>query len=127
MESALPPTASASTMLAPEELFQPPTGSALVARSELTPEEAAKTRSKIRKSKKASRKHLGEMAELYGKKKGSAKEEKEKALAGMVKAGKGVTVIGKGSGSGPGGREGGKRKSGDESEGKTHDGKRLKL
>ncbi|OCF32032.1 U3 small nucleolar RNA-associated protein MPP10 [Kwoniella heveanensis BCC8398] len=102
MESALPPTAAASTMLAPEELFAPPTSSSLVARSELTPEEAQKARQKARKAKQAEQKKLGDMADLYGKNKNgkkrmSVREEKEAALKGLVKSGKGVTVVGKGA------------------------------
>lgn len=108
-------------MLAPEELFQPPSASSLVARSELTPEEAQRSREKSRKQKKAQRQHLGDMAELYGKKKGGVKGEKERALAGLVKSGKGVTVVGKGD------KEAGKIRKRDEGEGKTQDGKRLKL
>ncbi|RYZ83856.1 MAG: hypothetical protein EOP04_19145, partial [Proteobacteria bacterium] len=70
----------------------PATASSLVARSELTPEEAQHARDKKRKAKKQDRKHLGDMAELYSKsKKGGAKDEKERALQGLVKSGKGVT------------------------------------
>ncbi|WWD16229.1 hypothetical protein CI109_100655 [Kwoniella shandongensis] len=123
MESALPPTSAAATMLAPEELFAPPTAGSLVARSELTPEEAQRARGKHRKAKKAERRKLGDMAELYGKKRKSTKDEKEEALKGLVKSGKGVTVIGKGA------KEMGKaqkRLAGPE-EGSREDGKRLKL
>ncbi|KAK8869509.1 hypothetical protein IAR55_000074 [Kwoniella newhampshirensis] len=123
MESALPPTSAAATMLAPEELFAPPTAGSLVARSELTPEEAQRARLKHRKVKKAERQKLGDMAELYGQKRKSTKDEKEEALRGLVKGGKGVTVIGKGA------KEVGKaqkRLAGPE-EGSREDGKRLKL
>jgi len=98
LESALPPTAAATTLLAPEEMFAPPTSRDLVARSEQTPEEAHAARAKRRREKKAERTKLGEMAELYGKKRpqGGVKGEKERALAGLVKTGKGVTVLGKG-------------------------------
>lgn len=114
-------------MLAPEELYQPRT-TALVARSELTPEEAQRAREKKRKSKKQERKHLGEMAELYGTKKsgpgkGGAKGEKERALQGLVKSGKGVTVVGKGD------KEVGNSRKRDSANGDEarEDGKRLKL
>lgn len=120
MESALPPTAAASTMLAPQELFAAPSSTDLVARSELTSEEAQKLRNKHRKHKKAERKKLGEMEELYGKKRKSAREEKEEALKGLVKSGKGVTVIGKGAKE----MEKGKKRG---TEGEEQDGKRLKL
>ncbi|WWC89717.1 uncharacterized protein L201_004642 [Kwoniella dendrophila CBS 6074] len=98
METALPTTMGTSTMLAPEELFEPPKSSSLIARSELTPEEAQKQRQKQRKFKQAEQKKLNEMSELYGsKKRKSVREEKDEALKGLVKSGKGVTVIGKGS------------------------------
>jgi U3 small nucleolar RNA-associated protein MPP10 len=124
METALPSTSSATTMLAPEELLNPATTSSLVARSELTPEEAQHLRDRKRKAKKQDRKHLGDMAELYSKsKKGGAKGEKERALQGLVKSGKGVTVVGKSE------KELGKSRKrgsgGDEAA--REDGKRLKL
>lgn len=59
------------------------------------------------------------MTELYGKKKGT-KAEKDRALAGLVKTGKGVTVVGKG-GKGTG------RVRKREEEVERSDGKRLKL
>ena len=79
-------------------MFAPPTARDLLARSEQTPEEAHAARSKRRREKKAERAKLGDMAELYGKKRphGGVKGEKERALAGLVKTGKGVTVLGKG-------------------------------
>jgi U3 small nucleolar RNA-associated protein MPP10 len=76
-------------------MFAPPTARALVARSELNPEEAQAARLKRKREKKADRKKLGEMAELYGKRRGSVKEEKERAMQNLVKTGKGVTVVGK--------------------------------
>ncbi|WVF71882.1 hypothetical protein IAT40_006692 [Kwoniella sp. CBS 6097] len=127
MESALPPTAAASTMLAPEELFAPPTSSSLVARSELTPEEAQKVRQKARKAKQAEQKKMGDMADLYGKnknkKKMSVREQKEEALKGLVKSGKGVTVVGKGA------KEFGKAKKrgAPDDNASREDGKRLKF
>ncbi|KAK4686359.1 U3 small nucleolar RNA-associated protein MPP10, partial [Tremellales sp. Uapishka_1] len=122
LESALPPTSAATTMLAPEEMFAPASASALVSRSELTPEEKQKQRGKHRKAKQALNQRLDGMAELYGRKKQSKKEEKEKALQGLVKSGKGVTVVGKGEKEM---NKAGKRARGDE--GKKEDGKRLKL
>lgn len=126
MESALPPTSSTTTLLAPEEQFAPPTSRALINRTELTPEEKQKQRGKDRKSKAAQRKALDELAELHGKKgnkkRTSVKEQKEEAMKSLVRAGKGVTVVGKGA------KEEGKamrRKRGEE--GEVHSAKRLKL
>ena len=98
MESALPPTSAPTTILAPEELFAPPTTSNLVARSELDHEQAQAARLKRRRAKKGARQRLEEMAELYGKKhgKGGVRAEKDRALQSLVKSGKGVTVVGKG-------------------------------
>jgi len=123
METALPSSSTPSTMLAPEELLQPATQSSLVARSELTPEEAQRIRERKRKAKKADRKHLGGMADLYGKgnKKGGTKGEKERALQGLVKSGKGVTVVGKSE------KELGKGRKRDGDDTAREDGKRLKL
>jgi len=95
----------------------------MVARSELTPEEAQHLRDRKRKAKKQDRKHLGDMAELYSKKKGGAKGEKERALEGLVKSGKGVTVVGKSEKEVSKGRKRGA--GGDEAA--REDGKRLKL
>lgn len=76
------------------------------------------------------------MAELYGTKKksdnpgggrgprvGGTKGEKERALQGLVKSGKGVTVVGKSD------KEVGKSKKRDSANGEDarEDGKRLKL
>ncbi|KAK6903305.1 dolichol kinase [Kwoniella mangroviensis CBS 8886] len=125
METALPSTMGTSTMLAPEELFQPPTSASLVARSELTPEEAQRARQKNRKVKQAQQKKLSGMADLYGnKKKKSVREEKEEALKGLVKAGKGVTVIGKGNKEIDKSK---KRGMGGEENSNREGGKRLKL
>jgi U3 small nucleolar RNA-associated protein MPP10 len=121
MESALPPTSAASTLLAPEELFAPPTASSLVSRAELTPEEAQRARQKSRKARQTQKRKLGDMAELYGKKNRGAKAEKEAALKGLVKAGKGVTVVGKGE------KETGKVRRREGESGEREDGKRLKL
>lgn len=107
-------------MLAPEELFAPPKASALVARSELTPEEKQKARGKARKGKAAQQKALGDMAALYGKRK-SVKEQKDEALKGLVKSGKGVTVVGKG------GKEVEKARKRQADAAAPQDSKRLKL
>jgi U3 small nucleolar RNA-associated protein MPP10 len=123
METALPSSSTASTMLAPEELLKPATQSSLIARSEQTPEEAQRIRERKRKANKADRKHLGGMADLYGKgnKKGGTKGEKERALQGLVKSGKGVTVVGKSEKE----LDKGRKRDGDDTA--REDGKRLKL
>lgn len=118
METALPSSQAASTMLAPHELFAGPSKNELVARSEQTPEEAKAARGKARKHKKAERARLDATAQLYGKKRKTAREEKDEALKHLVKSGKGVTVLGKGS------KEDAKRKQRDEA---APDAKRLKL
>ncbi|ADV21557.1 hypothetical protein I315_03530 [Cryptococcus gattii Ru294] len=107
-------------MLAPQELSAGPSSTHLVARSELTSEKAQKLRNKHRKHKEASRKKLGEIEELYGKKRKSVREEKDKALKGLVKSGKGVTIVGKSAKE----IEKGKKRG---AEGGEQGGKRLKL
>ncbi|KAJ3854902.1 U3 small nucleolar ribonucleoprotein complex, subunit Mpp10 [Lentinula lateritia] len=96
MESALPTTQSVSTMLAPEEVFAP-SSSTLRARSELTPAEKQSLRRKERKAKKKTRDALNLSTDKYARaqKSGSLKKQKEDALKSVVKAGKGVTVVGK--------------------------------
>ncbi|KAJ4489285.1 U3 small nucleolar ribonucleoprotein complex, subunit Mpp10 [Lentinula edodes] len=96
MESALPTTQSVSTMLAPEEVFAP-SSSTLRARSELTPAEKQTLRRKERKAKKKTRDALNLSTDKYARahKGGSLKKQKEDALKSVVKAGKGVTVVGK--------------------------------
>lgn len=125
METALPPTSSAATLLAPQEVFAGPSAAGLVSRSELTPEEAQKARQKHRKAKQVEKRKLDGMAELYGgggkKKRKSAREEKEEALKSLVKTGKGVTVVGKGD------KETNKAQNRQNADGAQADGKRLKL
>ncbi|KAF9267796.1 Mpp10 protein [Marasmius fiardii PR-910] len=96
LESALPTTQSASTMLAPEEVFAPQ-ASDLRARSELTPAEKQALRRKERKARKKNRDALDKSVDKYAKAKkgGSVKKQKEEALKSVVKSGKGVTVVGK--------------------------------
>ncbi|KAF7320313.1 U3 small nucleolar ribonucleoprotein MPP10 [Mycena kentingensis (nom. inval.)] len=95
MESALPTTKSATSMLAPEEVFATST-SDLRARSEMTPQEKKAARSKARKANRKSRDKLDKSVDKYAKLKGgkSVKRQKEAALA-VVRTGKGVTVVGK--------------------------------
>ncbi|KAF7339442.1 U3 small nucleolar ribonucleoprotein MPP10 [Mycena sanguinolenta] len=69
LESALPTTKSAATMLAPEEVFAT-ASSDLRARSELTPAEKKALRGKERKAKKKSRDTLNNSVDKYAKLKG---------------------------------------------------------
>ncbi len=99
LESALPTAQSASTILAPEEVFTA-ASSALQARTEMTPAEKRTARSRDRKRKQQQRQRLAvgvdSFAHMNGAKKAKgAKEQKEAALKSIVKTGKGVTVIGK--------------------------------
>jgi U3 small nucleolar RNA-associated protein MPP10 len=96
LESALPTSKSASTMLAPEEIFAP-SSSDLRARSELTPGGKRALRTKQRKTRKRTRDALDKGVDKYAKMKGirAVKKEKEAALQSIVKNGKGVTVVGK--------------------------------
>ncbi|KAH7931008.1 Mpp10 protein [Leucogyrophana mollusca] len=93
LESALPTTKSASSMLAPEEIFSAPS-SDLRARSELTPTEKRALRTKERKARKKTRDALDKSVDKYAKVRG-VKKQKEAALKSIVKSGKGVTVVGK--------------------------------
>ncbi|KAJ7619063.1 U3 small nucleolar ribonucleoprotein complex, subunit Mpp10 [Mycena polygramma] len=96
LESALPTTKSAASMLAPEEVFAA-ASSDLRARSELTPAEKKALRGKERKAKQKSRDNLNNSVDKYAKLKGigGIKKQKQAALASVVKTGKGVTVVGK--------------------------------
>ncbi|KAJ6575152.1 U3 small nucleolar ribonucleoprotein complex, subunit Mpp10 [Mycena capillaripes] len=96
LESALPTTKSAATMLAPEEVFATASSDPR-ARSELTPAEKKVLRGKERKAKKKSRDTLNNSVDKYAKLKGigGIKKQKQAALASVVKTGKGVTVVGK--------------------------------
>lgn len=98
LESALPSSKSISSILAPEEIFAPTTGDGR-ARSELTPAEKRALRTKTRKARKKSRDTLKSSVDKYAQKKvrsiSSVKKQKEDALRSVVKAGKGVTVVGK--------------------------------
>ncbi|BEJ12311.1 hypothetical protein CspHIS471_0207710 [Cutaneotrichosporon sp. HIS471] len=117
MESALPSTQAAGSMLAPQEMFAGPSAGELTARDEQNPEEAKAARAKARREKKSQRAKLAGTEALYSKKK-SVREQKNEALKSLVKTGKGVTVLGKG------GKEDAKRKQRAEA---GPDAKRLKL
>jgi len=93
LESALPTSKSASTVLAPEEMFTP-SSSDIRARSELTPIEKHALRTKERKTRKRTRDEIEKGVDKYTKMKGisGVKKQKEAALQSIVKSGKGVTV-----------------------------------
>ncbi|KAJ8072449.1 hypothetical protein PM082_016008 [Marasmius tenuissimus] len=63
----------------------------------MTPAEKQALRGKQRKARKKSRDLLDKNVDKYAKSKkgGSVKKQKEEALKSVVKAGKGVTVVGK--------------------------------
>jgi U3 small nucleolar RNA-associated protein MPP10 len=96
LESALPTSKSATTMLAPEEVYAP-SSSDIRARSELTPIEKRTLRTKERKSRKRTRDALNKGVDKYAKMKGirGVKKQREAALQSIVKRGKGVTIVGK--------------------------------
>ncbi|CAK5280540.1 unnamed protein product [Mycena citricolor] len=96
VESALPTTKSANSMLAPEEIFAA-SSSDMRARSELTPAEKQALHQKQRKAKQKSRDALNKSVDKYAKlnKPRSVKKQKQAALESVVKSGKGVTVVGK--------------------------------
>jgi len=106
LESALPTSMSTSSMLAPEEVFAPPSAADLRARSELTPMEKRALRNKQKKQKKKARDVLEKSVDKFAKSKriGGVKKQKEAALKSVVKTGKGVTVISKKSKDVPAGR-----------------------
>ncbi|KAJ7293613.1 U3 small nucleolar ribonucleoprotein complex, subunit Mpp10 [Mycena rebaudengoi] len=96
LESALPTTKSATTMLAPEEVFAA-SPSDLRARSEMTPTEKQALRGKVRKAKQKKRDTLNKTVDKFAKLNGigGVKKQKQAALASVVKTGKGITVVGK--------------------------------
>ncbi|KAL5518905.1 MPP10 [Sanghuangporus vaninii] len=96
LESPLPTAKAASTVLAPEEVFEP-SSSDLRSKGELTPTEKRALRTKERKKRKKQRQVLEKSVDKFARPKGtkSAKKEKDDALKSLVKSGKGVTVIGK--------------------------------
>ncbi|KEP54195.1 putative U3 small nucleolar ribonucleoprotein MPP10 [Rhizoctonia solani 123E] len=99
LESALPTSLSTSTLLAPEEVYTP-SSSEIRARSELTPLEKKAARGRERKKRRKEKDILSTAADQSGqggRQAKNTKEAKEQALNGLVKNGKGVTVIGKSS------------------------------
>ncbi|SPO23631.1 related to MPP10 - component of the U3 small nucleolar ribonucleoprotein [Ustilago trichophora] len=124
IETALPSTASSSTMLAPEEVYERSRHSTVMdgAKSEMTPEEKQRLHNKLRQEKRQrnekiqdTRKAL-EMSGLVRAKKVNEKEEKQQALKKLV-GNRGVSVIGKeanaaGAGTGKNSKNKGKGKAG---------------
>ncbi|KDQ63722.1 hypothetical protein JAAARDRAFT_169865 [Jaapia argillacea MUCL 33604] len=96
LESALPTAKSATTMLAPEEVFAANPND-LRARSELTPTEKRALHNKQKKAKRKARDKLDKSVDKFARSNriGSVKKQKEQALKSVVKTGKGVTVVGK--------------------------------
>ena len=123
IESALPATASSSTMLAPEEVYERARHSTAMdgAKSEMTPEEKQRLHHKLRQEKRQrndkiqdTRRAL-EMSGLVRAKKVNEKEEKQQALKKLV-GNRGVSVIGKdanaaGAGTGKNGKNKAKGKT----------------
>ncbi|KAI0067694.1 Mpp10-domain-containing protein [Artomyces pyxidatus] len=96
LESALPTSKSAASMLAPEEVFE--RGSAdLRAKGELAPDEKRALRNKHKKKRKKERDALENSVDKFAKLRGvkGVKAQKEAALRSVIKNGKGVTVVGK--------------------------------
>lgn len=123
IETALPATASSSTMLAPEEVYERSRHSTAMdgAKSEMTPEEKQRLHNKLRQDKRQrnekiqdTRKAL-EQSGLVRAKKVNEKEEKQQALKKLV-GNRGVSVIGKeanaaGAGTGKNAKNKGKGKA----------------
>ncbi|KAG8822305.1 hypothetical protein FRC19_006246 [Serendipita sp. 401] len=120
LESALPTAKNVSSLLTPEEVFSTRVPGVIASKVEMTPGEKQSERMKRRKkrmkmAKVLDRKVVGTGTQGNGKipdnqptsengkssgkgKKRLEKEEKARALKSVVKSGKGVTVVGKGSG-----------------------------
>lgn len=103
MESALPTTMSAGTMLAPEEVYASSTHGATMAgaKSEMTPEEKRRQHNQLRQVKRKRNERIKRAEDAMalhrgGPKKESTKVEKDKALKSLL-GNKGVSVVGKGS------------------------------
>ncbi|PWN43789.1 Mpp10 protein [Ceraceosorus guamensis] len=120
IESALPSTSSAGTMLAPEEIYARAAHSASLSgdRSELTPEEAQRLHHNLRSEKKARNKRIADHQKALqinaaasgrrvpgsapgGRGKKAERQEKDTALRGLL-GNKGVSVVGKGKEAGAG-------------------------
>lgn len=121
LESALPTTKTPTSLLAPEEIFSSRAPGAVPSKAEMSSHEKQALRLKVKKSKAKMRARLDGSVDKFAKmqqgnprrvngstgtdgakakkgKMGREKEEKAAALRSVVKSGKGVTVVGKGSG-----------------------------
>ncbi|CCO31772.1 U3 small nucleolar RNA-associated protein MPP10 Short=U3 snoRNA-associated protein MPP10 [Rhizoctonia solani AG-1 IB] len=126
LESALPTSLSTSTLLAPEEVYTA-SSSEVRARSELTPLEKKAARGRERKKRRKERGTMSSAVEAAGKggrQPRNVKEAKEQALNGLVKNGKGVTVVGKAS---KNGGKGDPKSKANGLEKEERDGKKFKL
>jgi len=116
LESALPTTKTPTSLLAPEEIFSSRIPGAVPSKAEMSPQEKQALRLKVKKSNAKMRNRLDGSVDNFAKgksqsatsadvsgakgkkgKMGREKEEKAAALKSVVKSGKGVTVVGKGS------------------------------
>lgn len=91
MESPTPTATSASTLLAPEEVYAPAQKGTLTSKSEMTPSQKKAARAKNRKM----RAKTMESIQKYGGATSSTKKAKDRAMNSLVGK-RGVTVIGKG-------------------------------
>ncbi|KAH9982501.1 U3 small nucleolar ribonucleoprotein complex, subunit Mpp10 [Lactifluus volemus] len=96
LESALPTSYMAASMLAPEEIYERSSAD-VRARGELSPGEKRAARNKVKKMRRKARDALDSSVNKFAKPKGvgAIKAQKSAALEKVVKSGKGVTVVGK--------------------------------
>lgn len=119
LESALPTTKTPTSLLAPEEIFSSRIPGAVPSKAEMSSRKKQALRLKMKKSSAKMRARLDGSVDKFARMKngggvrsgtnvdgtkgkkgkmGREKEEKAAALKSVVKSGKGVTVVGKGSG-----------------------------
>ena len=93
LESALPTAASASSLLAPEEIYHPLShrDGVAIAKNEMTPSQKKAARVKVRKARAETLKSI----QKYGGVTSSVKNQKDRAMSGLIGK-RGVTVVGKG-------------------------------
>lgn len=91
LESAMPTSMSASSALAPEEVYAPAQRGTLTSKSEMTPSQKKSARAKARKDKMQAKKVI----DKYGGKRKQDKQSKERAMNSLIGK-RGVTVVGKG-------------------------------
>jgi U3 small nucleolar RNA-associated protein MPP10 len=98
LETALPTSRATGSTLAPEEMFTP-RASDLRDRSEMTPTEKRALRSRERRARKHARDKLDSAVNKFARnrrkpKAAVNKESAKAALKSVVKAGRGVTIVG---------------------------------